>query len=288
MRCSLPHLLKRRGQQDEGEAQYNTGDEEDRRQALSSAVGQSRLLLSVAAGTIVLSATFLSAIYVGRSLCLLVAAWIVLGISMFVGFVVHGEYTAQLAESDLTVRRGRLEVEMLVQLVAVLAGLSCFGLFVLGNVDAGPQLEIRRAAVDSARGEVTVSISCRSGAGTGCRGEVTLRQSPGPANQRSATPCSRKTRMARTRYMCASRHSLSGGWSETTPTAPSRSKCALRVGSGTNRSRPKPSRLKTRPRASKRVPLGTSSSGRRLVALAVGNGGDAGAGVAGGPACLRG
>lgn len=161
------------------EEQYNTGTEGDRREALSSMVGQSRLLLSVAAGTIVLSATFLSAIYVGRSLCLLIAAWILLGISLLLGFVVHGEYTAQLAESDLTVRRGRLEVEELVQLIVVLAGLVCFGLFVLGNVDAGPQLEIRRAAVASARGEVTVTIACRSGAGTGCRGEVTLHQGSG-------------------------------------------------------------------------------------------------------------
>jgi len=179
MRFSIPDLLKRQDRRKEGESQYNTGTEEDRREALSSAVGQSRLLLSVAAGTIVLSATFLSAIYVGHSLCLLIAAWTLLGISMFVGFVVHGEYTAQLSKSDLTVRRGRLEVETLVQLLAVLAGLFCFGLFVLGNIDAGPQLEIRRAAVDSARGEVTVTLACRSGAGTGCRGEVTLRQDSG-------------------------------------------------------------------------------------------------------------
>jgi len=176
MRCSLQNLLRKQDQQKEGEEQHNARAEEDLRQALSSAVGQSRLLLSVAAGTIVLSATFLSAIYVGRSLCLLVAAWILLGISMFVGFVVHGEYTAQLAESDLTVRSGPLENELLVQLLAVLAGLVCFGLFVLGNVNAGPQLEIRRAAVVAARGEVTVTIACRSGAGTGCRGEVTVRR----------------------------------------------------------------------------------------------------------------
>lgn len=156
--------------------QYNSGREQDRREALSSAVGQSRLLLTVAAGTIVLSATFLTAIYVGRSLCLLIAAWILLGISMFAGFVVHGEYTAQLAESDLTVRRGRLEKEMLAQLLAALAGLFCFGLFVLGNVSAGPQLEIRRAVVALERGGATVFVACRSGAGTGCRGEVTLRE----------------------------------------------------------------------------------------------------------------
>lgn len=81
---------------------------------------------------------------------------------------------SQLAESNLRVRRGGFEVLNLLQVVAVSTGLVLFGLFVLTNVGAGPRIEIERAVLTADNSQVAVSLDCRSGAGTGCQGEVVL------------------------------------------------------------------------------------------------------------------
>ncbi len=155
---------------------HNAGAAGDRREALASAVNLARLLLTVAAGTFVLSGSLLNTLYVGRSLCLLEISWIALGLSLVFGFLVHGQYINQLAESELVVRRGALEAYSALQMLAVAAGLLLFGAFVLVNVGAGPQIEIRRASLGPQEDTVLITLDCRSGTGNGCQGEVTLQE----------------------------------------------------------------------------------------------------------------
>lgn len=146
----------------------------DKREALSSALSLARLLLSAAAGTIVLSGTLLQTIYVGRSLCLLEASWALLGLSLVFGYFVHGRYIAQLDGSNLQ-STGTIEWLSLLQTLFVAAGLILFAIFVAINVSSGPRLEITRAELGPRGKNVAVTVDCRSGSGSGCRGEVTLR-----------------------------------------------------------------------------------------------------------------
>lgn len=144
---------------------------ENRREALNAVLRLDRLLLSVAAGTVVLSGTLLQTIYVGRSLLLLEIAWVALGISLVVGYLVHGRYIAQLDESNLD-SRGLIEFFSLVQALAVLVGLALFGVFVAVNVESGPRLALVRAELGPRGRYISVTVDCRSGAGSGCRGEA--------------------------------------------------------------------------------------------------------------------
>jgi hypothetical protein len=164
------------GETETDQQTHNRGNKEDRREALASSVNLARLLLTVAAGTFVLSGSLLNTLYVGRSLTLLELGWAALGLSLVFGFLVHGQYISQLAESELVVRQGALEIFSALQAIAVGVGLLLFGLFVLANVSAGPQIEIDRARVKSPEHAVLVSIDCRAGTGNGCQGEVTLRK----------------------------------------------------------------------------------------------------------------
>lgn len=150
------------------------GKDEDRREALGSAISLARLLLSVAAGTLVLSGTLLQTIYTGRSLLLLEIAWGLLGVSLLLGYLLHGRYITQLNKSDLTVRHGRIEKYSLFQFLAIGAGLVCFAIFVVDNVGAGPKLDVTRAELGPDGRYLAVSVDCRSGAGSGCRGEITV------------------------------------------------------------------------------------------------------------------
>lgn len=147
--------------------------EADKRQALSSALSLGRLLLSVAAGTIVLSGTLLQTIYVGRSLHLLEAAWVLLGVSLVFGYLVYGRYIAQLDESNLQ-SSGTFEWLSFFQSLFIAAGLILFATFVAINIDSGPRLEVTRAELGYGARYVTVTVDCRSGANSGCRGEVAL------------------------------------------------------------------------------------------------------------------
>jgi hypothetical protein len=146
---------------------------DDKRQALSSALSLGRLLLSVAAGTIVLSGTLLQTIYVGRSLHLLEAAWVLLGVSLVFGYLVHGRYIAQLDESNLD-STGAFEWLSLLQSLFIAAGLTLFAIFVAINLDSGPRLEATRTELGVGARYVVATVDCRSGADSGCRGEVVL------------------------------------------------------------------------------------------------------------------
>jgi hypothetical protein len=112
---------------------YNTGQPEDLRKALDSFSDYNKLLITIATGTVALSAVFLKDIYKGVALTYLIWSWALLGVSFFLGVVAVGQYINQLAESQIKVRRGLLEVLSLLQFVALMVGLGCFGVFAVQN-----------------------------------------------------------------------------------------------------------------------------------------------------------
>jgi len=151
------------------------GGDEEKREALRSVVNLARLLLSLAVGTIVLSATLLQTIYVGRCLLLLEIAWLLLGVSLFYGYRVHARYITQLNRSELTVTGTKIERFSRNQVLSIAAGLILFAIFVAINIDSGPQLAVTRLELGPGARYVTVDVDCRSGSDSGCRGEVTLK-----------------------------------------------------------------------------------------------------------------
>jgi hypothetical protein len=144
-------------------------------EALSSVVRLARLLLSLAIGTIVLSATLLQTIYVGRCLLLLEIAWFLFGVSLVWGYRVHARYITQLNESDLSLRNGPIEKFSRNQVLSVAAGLILFAIFVAVNIGSGPRLAVTRLELGPDARYLAVSIDCRSGSDSGCRGEVVVK-----------------------------------------------------------------------------------------------------------------
>lgn len=154
---------------------YNSGKPEDLRTALGATTDMARLLFAVAAGAVVLSVTFLEKVYVGHALVLLVIAWLLLGLSLLMGYISFGLYVSQLAESELLPRRTALEKFALAQFALAFVGLVLFAVFAQQNIAAGPIVElntVRLLARDPPRLEL--DFHCRSGAGTGCHGVVRL------------------------------------------------------------------------------------------------------------------
>src|SRR3712207_581915 len=109
---------------------YNTGSENDRRKALDSIYDYNKTLITLATGTIALSATFLGEeLYRGVALPFVIWSWATLGMSVLVGVVGLGAYISQYAESDVRPRRGASEYLSLVQVITLLAGLILLGMF---------------------------------------------------------------------------------------------------------------------------------------------------------------
>jgi hypothetical protein len=144
-----------------------------KREALDAGLRLARLLLSVAAGTIVLSATLLQTVYVGRSHCLLLVAWGALAISLILGYFAYAEYVNRLEEADPD-PKGLFEGLSLLQVITIFVGLVLFAIFVAINLSAGPRLEATRAELLGRARVVAVTVDCRSGSDSGCRGEVML------------------------------------------------------------------------------------------------------------------
>ena len=92
-------------------------------------------MITLATGTIALSATFLGKdIPHGKSVNWLIASWVVLLVSIVIGIVGMGEYINQYAESKIAPRRSAAEYVSLVQVLALLGGLSCLVYFAVQNV----------------------------------------------------------------------------------------------------------------------------------------------------------
>jgi MFS family permease len=117
-----------------GQDSHNQGTEEDRRHALDAIADFTKLLITLATGTVVLSATFLEKFYKGHSLTLLIASWAVIGLSVALGVIAFGQYISQLAESELKPRRSAVEGWNLAQLIAFGAGVVLFAIFAVQNV----------------------------------------------------------------------------------------------------------------------------------------------------------
>lgn len=111
-------------------------ERDNKLRALDAIQGLTKLLITLATGTVVLSATFLDNFYAGKSLALLIIAWGCLGASVLVGVVALAQYISQLDSSDLTVRRGLLEWLNSGQSLLLFGGVALFAIFALRNVTA--------------------------------------------------------------------------------------------------------------------------------------------------------
>lgn len=152
---------------------WNQGEADDLKTALGAAVDYAKLLVTLATGTVVLSATFLDKFYFGRSLWLLVAAWSLLGLSILCGLGVMGEFVSRMAESDLTIRHTSMEATTLAQWFTGVGGLLAFGVFVALNITAPPRLSIEGdTARVTSKGVLKVAVSCRAGEKPNCSGTV--------------------------------------------------------------------------------------------------------------------
>jgi hypothetical protein len=131
--------------------QYNTGDKDDKRAALTMVATYATSLLTLATATIALSATFIKDLYQGQDLWALLMAWGLLAASMVAAFLTLGQNISLLAESDLRPRRGLIEILGLVHLILVLAGLAFFAFFAVQNATtsaaSSPGHDVRSAPV---------------------------------------------------------------------------------------------------------------------------------------------
>jgi hypothetical protein len=139
--------------------EYNTGSEDDRRKALDSVYDYNKTLITLATGTLALSATFLAKdLYYGEGQSWLVWSWGLLGLSILFGLVGLGAYVSQYAESDIRPRHSLLEYLSLVQVLGLLVGLGFLGIFAIQNAKA-------RAERTSSTTTVTTGTSVTSTSG---------------------------------------------------------------------------------------------------------------------------
>lgn len=106
--------------------------------ALDAIVSYMKLEITLASGTIILSATFLENIYQGQLTWSIIVAWALLGLSIICGFLVSGDHIRKLIEGKIQIKRGeRIEWLALFQTVFLLAGFAFFAAFATYNVTAG-------------------------------------------------------------------------------------------------------------------------------------------------------
>jgi len=112
----------------------NKGSEQDRRSALQAVAEYTSVLLGLSTGSVVLSATFLDRFYHGEALWLLTSSWSLFALSILLGLLTMGQRIRQLAESELQVRGGSLELTSLLQWTSFLAAVVLFFTFALQNL----------------------------------------------------------------------------------------------------------------------------------------------------------
>lgn len=118
-----------------GAGDYNKGNDADKRKALDSIYDYNKTLITLATGTIALSATFLGKdVPHGKEVSWLIASWAVLLLSIIIGIVGMGQYISQYAESDIKPRRSAAEGITLFQMLALVGGLVCLVYFAVQNV----------------------------------------------------------------------------------------------------------------------------------------------------------
>ncbi|HEX8082828.1 MAG TPA: hypothetical protein VF529_00970 [Solirubrobacteraceae bacterium] len=157
------------------EPEYNAGEQDDRRAAMAAATDYAKLLVTLATGAVLFTATFLDRIFTGHDQWMLLVAWLLLAFSVFFGTYAIGSHISQLAESDLRARRSAIENACLAQFVALVLGAGFFAAFVVRGIDAAPAVAIDAKAVTVSRsGEVRLIATCASARPGGCVGTARL------------------------------------------------------------------------------------------------------------------
>ena len=114
---------------------YNGGKGDDLRKALDSIYDYTKTLITLATGTIAISATFLGKDFShGHATRWLIASWITLLASIVVGIVGIGRYTVNTRESEIRPRHSLVETLGLIQVLALLAGLALLVYFATQNI----------------------------------------------------------------------------------------------------------------------------------------------------------
>lgn len=120
-------------------AENNNQHQQSQHSALDAIASYVKLEVTLAAGGIALSATFLDSVYRGHSIWSLIVAWSLLGLSIIFGFLVHGEYITRLVNDNVKVRRGeRIEILALCQTVCLFTAFAFFAAFAITNVTVNP------------------------------------------------------------------------------------------------------------------------------------------------------
>jgi hypothetical protein len=114
---------------------YNRGTQSDLRKALDTIYDYNKTLITLATGTIALSATFLDKnLFHGKAAPWLIASWATLLFSILIGIIGMGQYINQYAESRIRPRHSGAEYISLIQVLALLAGLTCLVFFAVQNI----------------------------------------------------------------------------------------------------------------------------------------------------------
>jgi hypothetical protein len=92
-------------------------------------------------------------VYQGSHLSLLVLSWLSLGCSMLAGVVGMGGYISQYAESDIRPRRSAVEYCSLVQVLALMLGLTLLAIFAVQNASNRTQPSLPPPVVPTSIGQ---------------------------------------------------------------------------------------------------------------------------------------
>jgi hypothetical protein len=140
--------------------------------ALSVIDDYTKLLIVLATGVVVLSATFLSNFYRGYDLWSIVLSWVFCGVSVLVGLMARGAYISQLTAGRLRPRRDTLEFLNMVQWISLIVGVGFLGYGVIANVNASPTVFQFATRAPMAAGASNIPLACHTGDGSGCRLQV--------------------------------------------------------------------------------------------------------------------
>lgn len=114
-------------------------DKEIKIKAFETILEWAKQIITIAAATVVLSATFIKDIFGGKIICkeVLLASWFSFLLSILVGVVVVGALAAHLNTgkvAELDIFRGSIKINALIQVILFMAGMVLFIAFVIANM----------------------------------------------------------------------------------------------------------------------------------------------------------
>jgi hypothetical protein len=149
--------------------------------ALDVIDGYTKLLIALAAGTVALSAVFLSNFYRGHDVWSVELAWVFCGISALAGILARAAYISQLVAAGTRKRRDTLELMNMLQWLTLVAGLVFLGNAVIANLNAAPSVLALTTRAPIVAGVSTIQLSCRTGDTGGCNLQLTASTVTGAA-----------------------------------------------------------------------------------------------------------